>query len=187
MSRRLRVEHTPIRDLVVLTRQPVGDERGFLERIFCADELADILGTRSISQINRTLTVEQGTIRGLHFQEPPFAEMKLVSCLQGEVFDVAVDLRPTSPTFLNWHAEILSGDNGRTLVIPEGFAHGFQTLTPECVMLYLHTAPFTSSAEGGLNPMDDRLRINWPLAVRNISARDAAHPMMTPEFAGIQV
>ena len=88
-------------------------------------------------------------MRGLHFQYPPHAETKLVSCLRGEVFDVAVDLRRDSPTFLRWHAEILSSDNHRTLLIPEGFAHGFQTLTEDCELLYLHTAAWQPGAEGG--------------------------------------
>ena len=97
------------------------------------------------------MTASRGTVRGMHFQHPPHAETKFVSCLRGEVFDVAVDLRNGSPTFLHWHAEILSADNHRTLVIPEGFAHGFQTLSDDCEMLYFHTAAYNPEAEGGLN------------------------------------
>lgn len=185
MSGRFDIRETALEGLKVLTRKPVGDSRGYLERMFCADDLTDILSGRVIVQINRTLTREAGTIRGLHFQRPPAAEMKFVSCLQGEVFDVAIDLRPDSGTFLAWHGERLTAENGRTLAIPEGFAHGFQTLTPDCVLLYLHTATYTPSAEGGLNGLDPRLGISWPLPVGEMSDRDAALPQVGPDFAGV--
>jgi dTDP-4-dehydrorhamnose 3,5-epimerase len=113
--------------------------------------------------------------------------MKLVSCLRGEVWDVAVDLREGSPTFLQWHAERLSADNGVALLIPEGFAHGFQTLGDDVEMLYCHSAAYTSAAEGGLHPQDPRLGIAWPVAVTELSARDAGHPAITEEFKGVRV
>lgn len=121
----------------------------------------------------------------MHFQLPPHAEMKLVSCMRGEVFDVAVDLRSNSPTFLKWHAEILTVDNHKTIVIPEGFAHGFQTLTTDCELLYLHTAAYMPNAEAGLNALDTTLGIDWPLAVTERSARDQAHPHITTEYTGL--
>ena len=161
MSERFDVKTTKV-GAVVLTRKPRGDERGFLERVYCADELADVLGTRSIVQINRTLTRTRGTVRGMHFQKAPFAELKVVTCLRGAVFDVAVDLRKGSPTFLASHAEILSADNFRSMVIPEGFAHGFQAITDDVELLYLHTARYEQSAEGGLRPTDPRLSIVSP-------------------------
>lgn len=185
MSGRFDISATPLEGLKVLTRNPVGDSRGYLERMFCTNDLAAVLGGRSIVQINRTLTRETGTVRGMHFQRPPASEMKFVSCLQGEVFDVAVDLRPGSSTFLAWHGERLSAANGRTLAIPEGFAHGFQTLTPDCVLLYLHTAAYTPSAEDGLNSLDPRLEISWPLPVAEMSERDAALPHVGPDFVGV--
>lgn len=108
----------------------------------------------------------------MHFQRTPHAEMKLVSCVRGLVFDVAVDLRRGSPTFLRWHSELLSADNHKTLVIPEGFAHGFQTLTDDCEMLYLHTTAYAPDAEAGLNPQDARLAIAWPnFHYRSVAAR----------------
>ena len=110
----------------------MGDARGFLSRLFCAEELRAAGWTGPIAQINHTHTARKGTVRGMHFQYPPHAEMKLVSCLRGEVWDVAVDIRAGSQTFLRWHAEILSADNGRALLIPQGFAHGFQALTRRC-------------------------------------------------------
>lgn len=185
MSDRFDISGTPLEGLEVLRRKPIGDSRGYLERMFCTGDLEEVLAGRSIAQINRTLTREIGTLRGLHFQRPPGAEMKFVSCIQGEVFDVAVDLRPESNTFLAWHGERLTAGNGRTLVIPEGFAHGFQTLTPDCILLYFHTASYMPSAEGGLNCLDSRLGISWPLPVGEMSERDAALPRVGPDFVGV--
>jgi dTDP-4-dehydrorhamnose 3,5-epimerase len=185
MTTRFEILRTPIADLRVLQRKPLGDDRGYLERVFCAEELGALLASRRIVQINHTLTASRGTVRGMHFQHPPHAETKFVSCLRGEVFDVAVDLRRDSPTFLRWHAETLSADNHRTLVIPEGFAHGFQTLTDDCEMLYFHTAAYHAPAESGLNARDPRLAIHWPLPVEGLSPRDAGHPMLNDKFAGV--
>ncbi len=179
MSTRFEIMVTPLSGLHVLCRKPIGDHRGWLERLFCVSDLSPVIGERSVVQINRTHTASRGTVRGMHFQNAPHAEMKLVSCLRGEVFDVAIDLRPESPTHLKWHAEILSGQNHKTLAIPEGFAHGFQTLTDDCEMLYLHTAAYHPSSEGGLNPCDPALAINWPLPISEISERDSAHSFVS--------
>jgi dTDP-4-dehydrorhamnose 3,5-epimerase len=185
MSDRFNILDTPLVGLHVLQRKPVGDERGYLERLFCTEELQPIMCGKSIVQINHTLTANQGTVRGMHFQYPPYAETKLISCLRGEVFDVAVDMRRNSATFLHWHAEKLSADNHKTLVIPEGFAHGFQTLTDNCEMLYLHTAAYQPTSEGGLHPLDPLLAIRWPLAVSGLSSRDTAHPFLDDDFSGV--
>jgi dTDP-4-dehydrorhamnose 3,5-epimerase len=185
MTTRFDILPTPLADLRVLQRKPLGDNRGYLERLFCQEELGEILADRHIVQINHTLTASRGTLRGMHFQQPPHAETKFVSCLRGEVFDVAIDLRRDSPTFLQWHGEILSADNHRTLVIPEGYAHGFQTLCDDCEMLYLHTAAYHAAAEAGVNARDPTLAIAWPLAVTVLSPRDANHPMLNNDFSGI--
>lgn len=182
---RLVVSDLPLAGLKMVERQRLGDARGYLSRLFCAEELAAADWIRPIAQINQTYTARRGTVRGLHFQYPPHAEMKLVNCLRGEVWDVAVDLRAGSPTFLQWHAEFLSADNSRALLIPEGFAHGFQTLTDEVEMLYCHSAAYVASAEGGLQPLDARLGIAWPLPVTELSARDAGHLPISAEFAGV--
>lgn len=176
---------TPLSDLSILQRHPIGDDRGYLERLFCQDELQSLLTGRSIVQINHTLTTRVGTVRGMHFQYPPQAEMKLISCLYGEVFDVAVDLRQGSPTFLQWHGEVLSANNHRTVVIPEGFAHGFQTLSDRCELIYFHTAPYTPKLEGGVRYDDPRLKIQWPLPVSDLSQRDLSHPLLSEDFIGI--
>jgi len=182
---RFTTDPTPLAGLSLIQRHPIGDERGYLERLFCTQDLQAIIGQRSILQINHTLTAKAGTVRGLHYQHPPHAEMKLVSCLRGEVFDVAVDLRQDSPTFLHWHAEHLSADNHRTLAIPEGFAHGFQTLTTDCELLYLHTAAYQPDAEDGINALDSKLAIRWPLPISDRSARDQAHAPITVAFTGL--
>ena len=187
MSNRFDVVDTPLEGLKLILRKPIGDSRGYLERLFCADELTSLMAGRRIMQVNHTLTARRGAVRGMHFQYPPHAEIKLVTCLRGEVFDVAVDVRQGSPTFLQWHAQVLGADNHKTLLIAEGFAHGFQTLTADCEMLYFHTAAFQPSAEGGLNAQDSRLAIDWPQAITELSSRDAAHRMVDKDFCGLAV
>ena len=187
MSERFHSLDTPIAGLRVVRHKPVGDERGRLERLFCAEELAALIGGRRIVQINHTVTTKAGTVRGMHFQHAPHAEMKLVTCLRGEVFDVAVDLRSGSPTLMRWHAEVLRPDKHKTFVIPEGFAHGFQALSDECELLYFHTAAYTPAAEAGLHPQDPMLAIGWPTAVGELSRRDASHPMLARDFRGVPV
>ena len=123
----------------------------------------------------------------MHFQYPPSAEIKLVSCIRGEIWDVAIDLRANSPTFLQWHAEHLSADNGRALLIPEGFAHGFQTLTDDVDMVYCHSAPYVAAAEGGLNPLDPYLKISWPLPIAELSIRDNQHRLIDAGFEGLKL
>lgn len=176
---------TPIKDLKVIERRPIGDGRGFLARIYCEDGLKNAGWHSPISQINQTVTRKRGTVRGMHFQNSPHTEMKLVSCLRGEIFDVAVDLRHNSPTFLKWHAEKLSSENCRALLIPEGFAHGFQALTDDCELIYLHSAPYVPGSEAGVRATDPRLGISWPLDFYEISERDSKHPLITDQFKGI--
>lgn len=182
---RLNILDTPIDDLKIVERQQLGDSRGVLTRLFCVEELAAAGWHKPIIQINQTLTQKQGTIRGLHFQNAPYAEMKLVTCLRGAIWDVAVDLRAASPTFLQWHAEELSAANHRALLIPEGFAHGFQTLCDDCELIYLHSRAYTPAAEAGLNATDPMLSITWPLIITELSARDAQHPMLDQQFKGV--
>ncbi|MDZ7861827.1 dTDP-4-dehydrorhamnose 3,5-epimerase family protein [Acidovorax sp.] len=182
---RFTLDPTPLAGLVTVQRQPLVDSRGFLARMFCAQDLAPAGWTWPIAQINHTLTAQRGTVRGLHFQHPPAAEAKLVSCLRGAVWDVAVDLRAGSPTFLQWFGTELSAANHRALLIPPGFAHGFQALSDGCEMLYLHSAPHAPASEGGLDALDPRLAIAWPLPVAERSPRDAEHPLLAPGFTGL--
>lgn len=182
---RFTVTDLPLAGLKLVERQNLGDSRGFLSRMFCADELAAAGWAKPIAQINLTMTARRGTVRGMHFQHPPHAEMKLVNCLRGAVWDVAVDLRHDSPTFLKWHAQELSAENRHSLLIPEGFAHGFQTLTDDCELLYFHSMPYASGSEGALNAQDPALDIAWPLVITEMSDRDRGHPYLTSQFTGL--
>jgi len=187
MSDRFDIIETSLQGLKIIQRKPLGDSRGYLERLFCQNDFAELLKRKTIAQTNHTLTGNIGTIRGMHFQQPPYAEVKFVHCLKGEVYDVAVDIRTDSPTFLSCHAEILSAANHKTLLVPEGFAHGFQTLSEDCEMLYFHTSHYNSNAEAALNALDPKLSIQWPLPVTEQSTRDKEHPMIKSDFQGVQL
>ena len=184
---RFNILETPIAGLQLIERKPIGDERGALQRLFCQESLDTLLGGKTIQQINHTLTRKLGAVRGMHFQYPPYAEIKIVSCLRGKAWDVAVDLRKGSPTFLQHHSVTLSEDVPQSYLIPEGFAHGFQALTPDCELLYFHTADYNAAAEAGLNALDPRLGISWPVAITERSKRDEQHLMLIDDFLGIDV
>jgi dTDP-4-dehydrorhamnose 3,5-epimerase len=172
----LDVQPLPLDGLCLVTRHRHGDDRGSFSRVWSAEALAEHGFPNGPVQVNHSITTRRGTIRGLHFQLPPHMETRLVSCIRGEILDVAVDMRPESPTYLRWHAERLSADNGRALLIPEGFAHGFQTLTDDCEIIYCHSKAYTPDAESGLPYDDPMLAIPWPLPVTVLSDRDRSHP-----------
>lgn len=169
---------TPIDGLLRVERSRRGDTRGFFSRFFDEAAFAVVGWPGPVAQINHTLTGEPGTIRGMHFQHAPHAEWKYVSCLVGAVFDVAVDLRVGSASYGQWFGSILSAENGHSLLIPSGFAHGFQTLVPGCELIYLHSTAYAPAAEGGVNALDPALAIDWPLPVSARSARDIALPRL---------
>ena len=181
------INETPIAGLRVIKRKPLGDRRGYLERLFCQETLNPILHRKTIRQINHTFTKKKGTVRGLHFQYMPYTETKIVSCLKGKIWDVAVDLRKGSPTFMQYHSVTLSEDNFKSFIVPDGFAHGFQTLTEDCEMLYFHTNEYVPEAEGALNANDPALDINWPLDIQEMSDRDQNHPIVAEGFEGVQL
>lgn len=183
---RFTVEDTNLSGLRVVIRQRIGDSRGFLSRMFCAVDLEPAGWLTPVAQINHTRTSLAGAVRGMHFQNPPHAEMKLVSCVRGEVWDVAVDLRENSPTFLQWYGRVLSEENLAAMLVPQGFAHGFQTLSANCELVYLHTAPYVPSAEAGIRFDDPRLGIRWPRPVTEVSPRDQTHPLIDARFSGIR-
>lgn len=182
---RFLIEPTLITGVYTVTRRRLADERGFLSRLFEPDELAGAGWRGPIAQINETGTTRAGTMRGLHYQTPPHAEMKLVSCIAGRILDVAVDLRKSSPTYLQHVALELSAENGHALLIPEGCAHGFQALTDDVRVIYLHTAPYAADHEGGLDALDPALGIMWPLPIVNRSPRDESLPRLASGFEGI--
>lgn len=178
---------TPLPGVFVVETTPHADPRGAFARLYCEREIQHVIGARRIVQINHSRTLAVGAVRGLHYQRAPHAEMKLVRCLKGCVWDVAVDLRIGSPTFLQSHGVELTPGNTRMLVVPEGCAHGFQVLEADSELLYLHTACYTPAAEGGVRWDDPGLKIPWPLALTDLSDRDAAHPLLTRDFPGIAV
>jgi dTDP-4-dehydrorhamnose 3,5-epimerase len=168
----MKLEQTKINGVFTIHSNPFKDDRGFFNRIFCQKELEAIRPDIVIAQINHSMTKTKGTIRGMHFQHPPHAEMKIVRCVKGSIFDVAVDLRKDSPTFLQWHSEILSAENMKALVIPEGCAHGFQSLEDDIEMVYMSTAPFCKEADSGIRFDDPKVGIEWALPVSVISEKD---------------
>lgn len=181
------LHETPIAGLMLVETRPVGDARGNFSRLFCARELEPLHLPGPIAQANLSRTAEPGTVRGMHFQRPPKAEAKLIRCLRGRVLDVAVDLRKGSPTYLKWHAVELAPGNNLAFYLPRGFAHGFQTLEPDCEMLYLHTEFYSPEHEGGLRHDDPALGIAWPLPVVGLSGRDAAHPLLDTDFVPLEI
>ena len=183
----MKIISTKIEGVWVAGTTPHIDRRGAFTRLYCENELSEIIGRRRIVQINHSRTCMVGAIRGMHYQRPPHAEMKMVRCLKGRVWDVAVDLRKNSPTFLKWHAEELNPDNRQMMIIPEGCAHGFQVLEQDSELLYLHTAAYAQSSEGGVSYADPVLDITWPLTAADLSERDSLHPPITAEFQGIEL
>ena len=183
----MKVISTPLPGLKVVETTPFQDSRGAFSRWYCERDLAEIIGDRRIMQINHSRTVAAGAVRGLHFQKPPHSEMKLVRCIKGRAWDVAVDIRQGSPTYRKWHAEELTPENARMVAIPEGFAHGFQVLEPESELLYLHTAFYAPESEDGLRFNDPMLDISWPMPIADVSVRDQSHPLIDQAFVGLNV
>jgi dTDP-4-dehydrorhamnose 3,5-epimerase len=161
------------------------DERGYFFRYFCKEEFLEIGHRGEWVQLNHSYTANAGTIRGMHYQLPPYKEIKLVRCISGKIFDVIVDIREGSPTFLNWFGTELSAENRKMLYIPEGFAHGFQALTANAELIYHHSAYYAKGSEGGIRFDDPSIDINWPLAIGIVSERDRQHSLLTAEFTGI--
>lgn len=183
----MKLADTPIAGLHLVDTEPVGDARGRFERLFCERDWSPLRDNLRFVQVNLSTTASLGAIRGLHYQRPPVAEAKLIRCVRGAVFDVAVDLRADSPTFLRWHAVELDEHTPREVFIPEGFAHGFQALTDDAQLLYFHTAPWTPDAEGGLRHDDSALAIKWPMPASSVSQRDSNHPLLAPGFEGMRL
>jgi len=177
---------TPLRGAYVLDLAPRRDERGFFVRTFCADTFRRLGLVADFPQANQSRTTPPGVIRGLHFQHPPHAEVKVVRCTRGAVWDVFVDLRAGSPTFLTWHAVELSAENFRAAYIPAGFAHGFQTLAADCDVQYLVSAAYAPGAEGRVRYDDPRVGVRWPLPVAFVSPKDAAAPLLPADYRGIE-
>ena len=176
---------TPLTGSYVVDLEPFQDDRGWFARTFCKEEFRAIGPSIEWVQLNHSFTRLRGTIRGLHYQKPPYAEIKLIRCIAGAVWDVIIDLRRESPTFLKGFAIELSAANRKMIYVPERFAHGFQTQTENCELFYHHSHAYTPGSEGGLRYDDPRLNIRWPLPPTTLSPRDLQHPPLTDTFEGI--
>ncbi len=176
-----------MKGLYIAELEPFTDDRGFFVRSYCDKELEEINVTKPIKQINHSFTKTVGSIRGMHYQNSPHAEIKMVRCIAGEVFDVVIDLRKGSDTFLQWHGEYLNAENFKMMIIPEGFAHGFQVIKQNTEIIYFSTASYTPEAESGVLFNDEKIGIEWPLQVTDISDRDLKHEMITKEFKGLNI
>ena len=185
MPNRFSAEATSIPGCWLLQRKPIADERGRFERLFCAQDLAAWGHPGVIAQANRSTTIHAGAVRGMHFQNPPHGEWKVITCLIGAVYDVVVDLRRHSPSFLAWQAFELSENADVSLLVPPGCAHGFQVRRGPADMLYLHSHPYVPAADAGVRADDPRLAIVWPLPIAHCSARDQQHPLIDTLFTGL--
>jgi dTDP-4-dehydrorhamnose 3,5-epimerase len=183
----MKIVSTPISGVSLVETTPYRDERGHFYRAFCHRELAPIIGNHQVEQINISRTDAVGAIRGMHFQRKPHTEMKLIRCIKGKIWDVAVDLRKGSDTYLQWYAMELSAKDCTMFVVPEGCAHGFQVLEPESELLYLHTANYSAESEGGVRFDDPLVSIRWPLPVSDVSDRDKSHPFLQSSFSGLLI
>ena len=169
----------PIAGAWLITLSPLTDERGAFARTFCAKAFTDRGLNPAVAQCNTSINRRQATLRGLHFQSAPHAEAKLIRCVRGAIWDVIVDLRPESPTFRQWTAAELSATNRQQLYVPEGMAHGFQTLCDDVEVLYQMSAAYVPEAASGLRWDDPVLAIPWPLADPILSERDRVWPLLT--------
>lgn len=183
----MNIHCTPLAGLMLVETVPHRDDRGSFVRAFCETACAELRPNLHWTQINVSCTANKGTVRGMHFQYPPAAEAKMIRCLQGRVFDVAVDLRAGSPTFLHWHGVELSEDGPMQFFIPEGFAHGFQSLTDHAQLLYLHTAAWDRQHEGALRHDDPALCIAWPLPIAQVSDKDRHTSLLDGTFTGVSL
>ncbi|WP_338874451.1 dTDP-4-dehydrorhamnose 3,5-epimerase [Spirosoma sp. SC4-14] len=178
---------TPLLGAYLIQLAPFRDHRGWFARTFCKRDFEQVGLQGDWVQHNHSMTHQAGALRGLHFQYTPYSEVKLVRCIAGCVFDVIVDLRADSTTFGNWFGTELSHENGQMLYIPKGFAHGFQTLTENCQLIYCHSEYYFPGNEGGIRYNDPRIGISWPLPITDLSERDATHPLLNGQFVGLTV
>ena len=171
-------QKTKIKGLYIIVPEIKADKRGYFTRIFCKDELEKNGINFDIKQSNLSLTIKKNTIRGLHFQKNSKSEAKIVRCLRGEIYDVAVDLRKNSPTYRQWLSVKLNNDNKKMLLIPKGFAHGFQTLTDNCEAEYFMSEFYDPEESFGVRWDDPLLNINWPNNNPFLNERDASWPLL---------
>jgi|ERR1700744_6047414 len=176
---------TPLSNCFVIEPNKISDERGVFTRTFCKNEFRKIAFNKEFLQFNSSYNKKKGTLRGMHYQNSPYTETKLIRCIQGAVLDVAVDLRENSPTFLQHFKIELNEENMLSILIPDGFAHGFQTLTDNSTMIYHHTQYYHPNADTGLRFDDPKLGINWKLPPIAVSEKDQSYKLIDNNFRGV--
>ncbi len=180
----MRFNPTDVDGCFVVELEPFGDERGYFARAWCADEMATNGASEQIAQINMSRSADAGTIRGLHWQIEPYGEAKFVRCIAGRVFDVCVDMRPDSPTYLAWAGVELTPENRFAFAVPAGCAHGYQALEDGAEVLYAVSTPYTPDAERGMRWDDPAIGIEWPLTDAIVSEKDSGWPLITAVPSG---
>jgi dTDP-4-dehydrorhamnose 3,5-epimerase len=178
---------SPLEGCYLIEQERRGDDRGFFARAFCEREFEEAGLESRFVQINNSLTAKRGTLRGLHYQLPPAAEVKVVRCVRGALWDVVADLRPDSPTFGRWFAAELTAENRLMMVVPRGCAHAFITLADDTEAFYLVSDAYAPALERGMRWNDPFLAIAWPLQPIEISAKDAAWPDFDPAYHGVDL
>lgn len=182
----MKFSETKLKGSYLIDLDVFSDDRGWFARTFCKKEFEQIGHLEEWVQLNHSVTYKKGSIRGMHFQLPPHGEIKMVRCIAGSVYDVIIDLRTGSSTFLQWYGAELSASNRRMLYIPKGFAHGFQTLTDDAQLIYHHSSFYTPGAEGGIRFDDKRINIQWKGPITELSERDKSHPLLDDTYTGIK-
>jgi dTDP-4-dehydrorhamnose 3,5-epimerase len=177
----------PLTGAYLIEPTPITDERGQFSRLFCARIFGEFGLCDRFVQTNQSVSRRAGTIRGLHYQKPPHAEAKLVRCLRGAIQDVMVDLRRGSPTFLGWHAELLTAGSPKMVYVPEGFAHGFQALEDDTEVTYQASSYYAPGHEGWVRYDDPLVGISWPIREVIVSRKDATSPLLDPAFEGVRL
>ena len=173
-----------VEEIKLVNHKVFNDNRGSFSKLYSTNNKSFLNKDITIKQINISHNMKVGTVRGLHFQNPPVIEEKIVTCLKGSIFDVVVDLRKESKNFLKWQSISLSEKDNFSIYIPKGFAHGFQTLEVNTSLLYFHSEDYVSAADNGINPLDPFLNINWPIEISEISDKDSNQKKIDETFLG---
>ena len=180
----MKFEDTPLKGLKIVRMEPIEDSRGHFARSYCVDEFANAGIDYKILQINQSLNLKKGTIRGMHWQNAPHQETKLMSCAQGRIFDVAVDLRQDSPTYLQWFGIELTERQDTLLYVPKGFAHGYQALTDNALAVYSVGVAYNPESADGMRHDDPAVGIDWPIKDAILSDRDRQWPLIEATGTG---
>ena len=183
----MKFEETELKGAYIIHLEPFTDHRGMFARLFCKNEFQQISFNKEFVQANYSLTNKKGCVRGMHYQIPPKVETKLIRCISGSVYDVFIDLRKDSPTFLKYHGEVLRKDDLKMLLIPEGFAHGFQALEDDSALIYFVSSFYDKESERGVRYNDPLVNIQWPLKIADISEKDKKIDLLKEDFLGISL